>query len=61
MNENRKLRLLYLSAKALLLAVAALSMLGGCHYIYVDGCEAAAAICWMLSGMLSMLFAVLEE
>lgn len=61
MNDQKKLRLLYLSAKALLLAVAALSMLGGCHYINVDGYEAAAAICWTLGGMLSMLFAVLEE
>lgn len=61
MNDQKKLRMMYLAAKALLLAVAALSMLGGCHYINVDGCEAAAAICWMLGGMLSMLFAVLEE
>lgn len=58
---DKKIRRLYLAAKALLLAVAALSMLGGCHYINVDGYEAAAAICWMLGGMLSMLFAVLEE
>ena len=61
MNDQKKIRLLYLSAKTLLLAVAALSMLGGCHYISVDGCEAAAAICWTLGGALSMLFSVLEE
>ena len=58
---DKKIRRLYLAAKALLLAVSALSMLGGCHYIHTDGCEAAAAICWMLGGMLIMLFSVLEE
>ena len=55
---DKNIRRLYLAAKALLLAVAALSMLGGCHYISVDGFEAA---CWMLGGMTSMLFSVLEE
>lgn len=58
---DKKIRRLYLAAKALLLAVAALSMIGGCHCINVDGYEAAAAICWMLGGMLIMLFSVLEE
>lgn len=58
---DKKIRLLYLSAKALLLAVAALSMLGGCHYIFVPGYEGTAATCWMLGGILSTLFAVLEE
>lgn len=58
---DKNLRRLYLSAKALLLSVAALSMLGGCYYIKSDGCEGAAAVCWMLGGALSMLFSVLEE
>lgn len=61
MMSDKQIRRLYLSAKALLLAVAALSILGGCYYIKSDGYEAAAAICWMLGGMTSMLFSVLEE
>lgn len=59
--SDKKIRRLYLAVKTLLLAVAVLCMYGGCHYIHTDGGEAAAAILWMLGGMLSMLFAVLEE
>ena len=58
---EKNIRRLYLAAKALLLAASVLCVYGGCHYIHTDGYEAAAAIFWMLGGMLSMLFAVLEE
>lgn len=59
--SDKKIRQLYLAVKTLLITVAVLCMYGGCHYINKDGCEAAAAIFWMLSGMASMLFSVLEE
>lgn len=59
--EKKKIRRLYLAVKSALFTLFVLLILAGCHYIFLDGCEATAAMCWLFSGATMTLFTELTE
>lgn len=59
--SKKEMRQVYPVVKVAILAVSLMLLIGGLHYMCLDGYEGTSALCWWLSGLLMWSFATLEE